>query len=338
MQISSFNEETLSEDIKSSFGSDYLIKSIIGHGSFGTVYKIKSSKNLDYYAAKVSVVDKINEKKNTLSKEHAVLQNLQNELGFPSIKDFLIKNDHEIMIMKLLGSSLQSKFEECGKHFSLKTILMIGFQAIERLESLHKHGFIHRDIKPDNFVIGFDENGKKIIHLIDFGLSSSYLDKNNKHIWFKKYAHTVGTPYFLSVYAHLGIQATRRDDLIGLGYMLVHLFKGQLPWINVKGTMNEKMVAMCRQKATVSLKKFCENLPEEFISYFNHVFALRYLENPDYTLLKGLFIKMLDSNGLKNDGFFDWIPAPVCKEGIDLKARKITGKSPSLYMKKNIED
>ena len=140
-------------------------------------------------------------------------------------------------------------------------------------------------------MIGYKTDEKKIIHLIDFGLACAYLDKEEKHIPFKKYPHIAGTLYYLSVYGHLGIQATRRDDFISLGFMLVHLFKGQLPWLNMKneGDIRQIMKEICKMKATLFFKTFCDKLPEEFIEYFEYILKLSFIEKPDYAYLKKLF-------------------------------------------------
>lgn len=315
------------------------IKSVLGKGAFGTVYQVSNPNetNDQGYAAKVIDLEKSRKNKKTLAKENLILQKLRLEIGFPDVADFLVKEKKAILIMSLLGSSLQENLQECGGTFSLKTVLMIGYQALERLEALHNKGFIHRDIKPENFVIGLNESGRKIIHLIDFGLSCPYLDEKNNHIPFNKHPHVAGTLYYISVYGHLGIQATRRDDLISLGFMLIHLFKGQLPWRNVQGTVKEMIKAIYRFKSTLFLNKFCENLPDEFINYFEYVFKLTYFEKPDYGMLKEYFIRMMNNNGIQNDGEFDWISNPEEIKGINLNARKLSSRSPSVYMKKNIE-
>lgn len=324
------------QELSTSLEGKYFVQYLIGKGTFGSVYRLMSSQGTAY-AAKVVVGNVENKKIPSLTHECLILKKLENDLGFPCIKDIIFNDKNEILIMDLLGSNLQKILNEHGGRFSLKTVLMIGYQALERIESLHNQGFIHRDIKPENFVIGCDNSQKKIIHLVDFGLACSYLDENNKHVPFKKNSSISGTLYYLSVYGHLGIKATRRDDLISLGYMLIHLLKGQLAWIHTKGTTKEMIKKIYQIKATIFLKKLCENLPKEFISYFQYVYKLSFFEKPDYALLKGLFIKMMNDNKFKNDGVFDWISNSSFTKGINLTARKISGKSPNMYMKKNIE-
>jgi len=77
------------------------------------------------------------------------------------------------MVMKPLGNSLESLFKQYGKSFPIKTIIMIGLQILDRIEYIHYQGFLHRDIKPDNFLIG-KEKESNIIFMIDFGLAKKY--------------------------------------------------------------------------------------------------------------------------------------------------------------------
>lgn len=114
------------------------------------------------------------------------------------------------------------------------------------------------------------------------------------------------------------------------------MVKGKLPWIDIKGTNVKEMIkAICKSKSTLFFNKFCENLPKEFVIYFEYVLKLAFFEKPDYSFLKGLFSKMMDDNGFKNDGLFDWISIDSQSKGINLSARRLTSKSPMIYMKKN---
>lgn len=110
------------------------------------------------------------------------------------------------MVMDLLGPSLEDTFNFCKRKFTIKTTLMIADQMIQRLEFLHNNHFIHRDMKPDNFLIG---HGKKqnIIYVIDFGLAKRYRDpKTGEHIPYKDNKSLTGTARYASVNAHLGIE------------------------------------------------------------------------------------------------------------------------------------
>lgn len=137
------------------------------------------------------------------------------------------------MVMDLLGPSLEDLYKFCGGRFSLKTTLMVGHQMLGTIARLHAKNFVHRDIKPENFLLGL---GKKshIVHIIDFGLAKRYRDsKTHQHIQYKENKNLTGTARYASVNAHLGIEQSRRDDLESIGYVLVYLANGSLPWQNL---------------------------------------------------------------------------------------------------------
>ena len=107
---------------------------------------------------------------------------------------------------------------------------MIADQCLSAIQYLHHNNYIHQDIKPENFAMGLDHRSH-IIHLLDFGLSKIFIDKKtSKHVEYKENMNLVGTPKYLSINGHLGIKLSRRDDLESLGYMLIYLMKGYLPW------------------------------------------------------------------------------------------------------------
>lgn len=76
---------------------------------------------------------------------------------------------------------------------------------ITRIEYLHSKKFLHRDIKPDNFLMGtFDS--RNIVHIIDFGLAKKYLLKSGEHIPLKKGKSLTGTARYASIHTHDGLE------------------------------------------------------------------------------------------------------------------------------------
>lgn len=275
--------------------------------------------------------------KKNLMKEAIILKKLENSVGFQKMHKFVKVRSNELILMNVLGPNLEFLMSSCGGKFSLKSVLMIGIQGVQRLEELHKKGILHRDIKPRNFAIGVNEKSENTIHLTDFWLANPYLDEKQNHISLAKHMEKVnGAAVYYSINEHFGLEASRRDDLISFGYMLIHLVKGELPWMKVQeGNFYEKIKTMNKMKASISHGDLCKGLPKEFVDYFNTVFNLSFNSTPNYSQLGLLFEKMLKDQGFKNDGIFDWIAKPEKTEkieGIDLNGRKI-GQPLTQYMK-----
>ena len=124
------------------------------------------------------------------------------------------------MIIDLMSHSLEDLFQKNDKRFSISTTINIGLQIINRLEMIHRKGFLHRDIKANNFMVGKREKIKTVF-IIDFGLAKRYKDmKTGKHIPLKSGKSLVGTARYASIASHDGFEQCRRDDLESLAYLL----------------------------------------------------------------------------------------------------------------------
>jgi serine/threonine protein kinase len=211
--------------------------------------------------------------------------------------------------MERLGPSLHSYFLQCGKLLSLKTTCMVAVQMICRLEYLHQRSHIHRDIKPDNFVFGVGTNAH-ILYIIDMGLAQRYRDmKSFVHRPYKEDRGLAGTARYVSVNVHLGVEQSCRDDLESVGYVLISLRKGRLPWQSLKGRTREKKekdpLAAMKMETTPEL--LCHDLPGEFLQYIQKVRQLTFDQRPQYAVLRAYFISLMVKNNYAFDFAYDWV-------------------------------
>lgn len=211
------------------------------------------------------------------------------------------------MVLDLLGPSLEDLFNYCGRRFNLKTVLMIADQLICRLEFIHAKNFIHRDVKPDNFLIGLGKRAQ-ICHTIDFGLAKKFRDpKTHHHIPYKENKNLTGTARYASINTHIGIEQSRRDDMESLGYVLMYFVRGSLPWQGLKAnTKKQKYERIMEKKMSTPIDVLCRGYAPEFKSYLEYCRALRFDDKPDYSYLKRLFKELFFRKGFCLDAMFDW--------------------------------
>lgn len=281
----------------------YVVIELIGSGSFGEVYMARSKKTNGLVAMKIE--DK--KKGSRIQYEYKIYKRLQkSDLNIvPKVYDFIQTPTFNIMCMDLLGPCLDDLFVKQNKSFSLGTVLKLGFTIIDVIRQIHQTGFIHRDIKPNNFLVGRDDDATSV-YIMDFGLSKKYRDSKGSHMKFREGRSLIGTARYASINMHLGIEPSRRDDLESIGYMLIYLANGSLPWQGLKKKKNQNQIEVIGEvKLATSLNKLCGNLPDCFTDYLIYCRNLKFDEDPDYDHLKTLFFDTYRKLGIKNN--YDWV-------------------------------
>ena len=291
------------------FGKYQIIKKI-GEGSFGKIY-------LGFNTIKMEqVAIKLEPKSNVLKflKSEAIYLFMLKSIGIPKLKAFGQNRKYNILVETLLGKSLSDLLKIYNNRLPLKDTLMIAIQVIERLEYIHSKFLIHRDIKPGNFLIGYED--PYIIYLIDFGLCKKYRsNRTGKHIQFSVTKRCNGTPMFALLNALKGYQVSRRDDLECAAYMIIYLMKG-LPWDSIRAkTKFERYKRILKMKIYYKPEILCKDLPTELKDFFSYCRNLNFEQEPNYDYIYGLFNNALSKYGFNNDLLFSWIKDPkiICK-------------------------
>ena len=275
---------------------------LIGKGGYSYVYICKkkgpdANKN---YAIKI-LKEQGNSNKNHLLIEYKLLKHLIGGIGIPKVYSYGIENDNIFLVQQLLGNNLAQEMKKNRNKFNKKIFIKIALQMISRIEFLHSNGFIHCDIKPDNFLLnlspqerGNTESKEKekeniTIYLIDYGLAEPFINlRTKKHKQLKEKQGLKGTVEFCSINSHMGLSLSRRDDLESLAYCLIFLYLGKLPWSSrssngkaIENVLNSK-IEFC------SIGKDIKIIPKNFGKILDYVTKLEFEAKPDYKYIKDL--------------------------------------------------
>ncbi|KAI0273331.1 kinase-like domain-containing protein [Gloeopeniophorella convolvens] len=287
-------------------GVHYRVGKKIGEGSFGVIFEGVNLLNSQNVAIKFEPRKAEAPQLRDECRSYRILAGCP---GIPQIYHFGQEGLHNILVIDLLGPSLEDLFDMCGRKFSIKTVCMAARQMISRVQTIHEKNLIYRDIKPDNFLVGRPgTKASNVVHVVDFGMAKQYRDpKTKQHIPYRERKSLSGTARYMSINTHLGREQSRRDDLESLGHVFMYFLRGSLPWQGLKAATNkQKYEKIGEKKQTTPIKELCEGYPEEFGIYLNYVRKLGFEETPDYEFLRELFAKVMKNNNDIDDGVYDW--------------------------------
>eukprot|EP00126_Sphaerothecum_destruens_P000042 Sdes_comp10057_c0_seq1m1649 len=297
-------------------GPNYRLGKKIGAGNFGTIHLGKNLYNNSIVAIKL---EQMRTRSPQLHFENKFYKLLQGNPGFINVHFYGTAGKYNALVIDVLGPSLEDLFDMCGRNFSVKTVCQIAVQLLTRMQVLHSHNIIYRDVKPENFLVGTRESEThNVIHIIDFGLAKEYVESDGQHIPYKEHKSLTGTARYMSINTHAGKEQSRRDDLEALGHMFIYLMKGKLPWQGLKAdTLKERYQKIGDTKVKISVEALCKDLPAEFATYLHYTRNLDFYEKPDYAHCVSLFTACCCREAGPLDDVFDWSSIPfksVCTE------------------------
>ena len=300
------------------FFSKYKAIKKLGEGSFGKVYKAEY--NGENYAIKMEHKTK---EQGLLELEATIMSYLKGP-NIPYIKSYGYSGDFNVLVMQLLDKSLEDLINKYST-FSSKTVAMLGYQMVNILQYIHDRHIIHRDIKPDNFVMGAKEDNAKL-YMLDFGLAKKYRSSRTliQCPYIKKKKLT-GTARYASIHALEAYEQSRRDDLESVGYVLMYFLRGNLPWQGLKVRSKEdRYKKILERKKETSSEDLCKNYPHEFFEYVDYTRNLEYEENPDYDFLRQKFKDVLKGLNEEMDYIYDWTTSTDLKKRTNKKKEVVS--------------
>ena len=279
----------------------------INEGAFGEIHLGELVEDGRQVAVKLEVQNTAHPQ---LLSEGNIYRHLQGGPGIPEVYWFgLHEPMYNVMVIDLLGPSLQDLFVYCGHKFTVKTTVLLVDQMLSIIEFFHKKQYLHRDVKPDNFLMGVGNKAKQVF-VIDLGLTKKIQRQRFSvgQIGCQLVHPMVGTVRYAGIHAHLGHEEGPRDDLESLAYVWAYFLRGSLPWQGLQARSRDEKFARIRdmKKLTKAADLF-EGLPREFERYLDYVRGMRRDELPNYQRVRDVFRKLAAQSNITYDAEFDWV-------------------------------
>lgn len=265
----------------------YTVIEQIGEGAFGKVFLGKHIKTDQNIAIKIQFKSVVN----VLQHEAKIYKQLFDISGIPLLRNYGCDKGFHYLIIDKLDYTIDKLI--------LKNSEIINFfiNSINIIEEIHKKGILHRDIKPDNFMIK-ERNGEQELFMIDFGLSKRYLSLDGNHIDYKKDKNIIGTIKYASINIHKGEESSRRDDIESLVYTFISLYGTVLPWSNLCEKLNDlsnknEIIDEIFNKKN-KIDELLLKIPTEFITILLYSRSLSFHDKPNYNYIKNILSNLLN--------------------------------------------
>ena len=286
--------------------SHYKVIHLIGQGGYGDIYSVLDcdpTTNQPVPDAQLLAmkIESLSSQKQGLSFEHEVMLRIQGSTLFPRLIDFGTTLTHRYLVMELKGPSLSNTRRQLPNHrYTIGTALRLSIFMLECIQKYHSCGYLHRDIKPGNFLLY--SNSSNPLVLIDYGLSRAYINfETGEMLEQRSRAGFRGTSKYASISTHEYRDACRRDDLIMWAYSLVELVDGKLPWSPLHDS--DKILRMKKQ---ISNKDLFRSFPSEMNTIWRYINKLTFYETPNYQMIIGYVAMMMQKTKSLPRSPFDW--------------------------------
>ncbi|KAG5517673.1 hypothetical protein RHGRI_038158 [Rhododendron griersonianum] len=230
--------------------------------------------------------------------EWQVYNTLGGSHGVPRVHYKGKQGDYYVMVMDMLGPSLWDVWNSSGQSMSSDMVACIAVESLSILEKMHSRGYVHGDVKPENFLLGQPSTLQaKKLFLVDLGLATKWRESSSgQHIDYDQRPDMFrGTVRYASAHAHLGRTASRRDDLESLAYTLIFLHRGRLPWQGYQVGDNKSFL-VCKKKMSTSPEVMCSLCPAPLKQFLEVVVNMKFDEEPNYSKLISLFEGLIGPN------------------------------------------
>ena len=276
----------------------YTVVHLLGQGGYGDIYSVRRDGAKELYAMKTEA---LTAEKQGLDTETFFFEAVQDSPLFPKLIEKGVSETHRYLVMEMLGPSVSNTRRQMHHHrFTVPTVLRLGIFMLQCLREFHRHGFVHRDVKPGNFLLR--EGGENPLVMIDFGLARKYIDPvTGKPFPERRRCGFRGTGKYSSIRAQKFHDQSPRDDVISLLYSLVELVDGRLPW-----GMESDSQKIIKEKQSISTKELLSNLPAELREVWKYVDKLSYTSRVNYNFILCMLRRGMDRFGVTLNQPFDW--------------------------------